>query len=256
MQLYPAIDLRAGSCVRLYQGDFARETRYGDDPLGQARMFVDAGAEWLHIVDLDAARTGEAHNLRHIGDIVSAVTAKVQAGGGVRDVAKAEALFDAGVDRVVVGTAAMDDPEFVRHLAGEYPGRVAVGLDARHHPGDTSAADTWEVAVHGWSEKSGRFLMDTAKEFEDGGVAALIVTEIGRDGTMVGPDLEGLRRVLSVTSLDVIASGGVGNLEDLSSLASLDESGHRLSGVIVGRALYEKHFDLADALLAVADTMP
>lgn len=256
MQLYPAIDLRNGKCVRLYQGDFARETRYGDNPLGQAQTFVDAGAEWLHIVDLDAARTGDAHNLSHIRDIASAVTANVQAGGGVRDMAKAEALFDAGVHRVVVGTAAMENPAFVRHLAGEYPGRVAVGLDARYLPGATSDEDTWEVAVHGWSEKSGRYLVDTAKEFEDHGVAALIVTEIGRDGTMAGPDLEGLRRVLSLTSLDVIASGGVGELGDLSSLAALDQGGRRLSGAIVGRALYEKHFGLADALLAVTGTLP
>ena len=256
MQLYPAIDLHNGKCVRLYQGDFTRETRYGDDPLGQARTFVDAGAEWLHIVDLDAARTGEAHNLSHIRDIASAVAAKVQAGGGVRDIAKAQALFDAGVDRVVVGTAAMEDPAFVRHLAVEYPGRVAVGLDARHRHGATPDEDTWEVAVHGWSEKSGRYLVETAKKFEDHGVAALVVTEIGRDGTMAGPDLEGLRRVLGVTSLDVIASGGVGELEHLTSLAALDQGGRQLAGVIVGRALYEKHFGLADALLAVTGTLP
>lgn len=249
MQLFPAIDLADGHCVRLYQGDFARETRYGDDPVGQARTFAAAGAEWIHVVDLDAARTGTAHNLGHIADIAAAVGAKVQSGGGVRDVAKAEALFVAGVDRVVIGTAAMEDPAFVHDLAGRYPGQVAVGLDARHRP-DVSGDDAWEVAVHGWEQGSGRGLISTAQAFEDHGVAALIVTEIGRDGTLEGPDLEGLQRVLDATSLDIVASGGVGSLDDLRTLAAMDAGGRRLAGAIVGRALYEQKFTLEAALTA------
>lgn len=251
MQLYPAIDLKGGHCVRLYQGDFDQETRYGNDPVAQARRFVDAGATWIHVVDLDAARTGTASNLNHIASICAELDVQVQSGGGVRDLARAEALLDTGVARIVVGTAALEDPAFVRYLAGENPGKVAVGLDARYLPGATPDADTWEVAVHGWAERSGRGLVETAKEFEDRGVAALVVTEIGRDGTLSGPDVEGLARVLEATSLDVIASGGVGTLDDLGTLEGLERGGRRLSGVIVGKALYEKQFTVADALEAL-----
>jgi phosphoribosylformimino-5-aminoimidazole carboxamide ribotide isomerase len=253
VKLYPAIDLRNGNCVRLYQGDFDQETTYGNDPVAQATQFAEAGAEWIHVVDLDAARTGEAHNRREIGAIAGAVDAKVQSGGGVRDVAKAEALFEVGVDRVVIGTAALEDPGFVRDLAAAHPGRVAVGLDARYLPGHGSTPDTWEVAVHGWEQGSGRSLTDTAKEFADQGVAALIVTEIGRDGTLAGPDLDGLGRVLDVTAIDLIASGGVGSLADLRALAALERNGRVLAGAIVGKALYEHRFTLAEALDAVAD---
>lgn len=252
MQLYPAIDIKGGHCVRLYQGDFSQETRYGDDPVAQAQRFADAGASWIHVVDLDAARTGVASNLAHIASICREVNVQVQAGGGVRDMARAEALLATGVARIVVGTAALEDPAFVRHLAGEHPGKIAVGLDARFHAGATPQADEWEVAVHGWAERSGRKLVDTAKEFEDRGVAALVVTEIGRDGTLTGPDVDGLARVLAATSMDVIASGGVGKLDDLHTLDQLERGGRRLSGVIVGKALYEKKFGVADALAALA----
>jgi phosphoribosylformimino-5-aminoimidazole carboxamide ribotide isomerase len=254
VQLYPAIDLRDGRCVRLYQGDFGRETVYGEDPVGQARLFADAGSEWIHVVDLDAARTGEPLNRSTVGAISQAVPAKVQTGGGVRDEAAAEALLDAGVARVVVGTAALEDPALVRRLAEAHPGRVAVGLDARFHPGGTGGDDRWEVAVRGWEQGSGRDLLDVAREFEHDGVAALIVTEIGRDGTLAGPDLEGLARVLEVTKLDVIASGGVGGLDDLRRLAALRAGGRALSGAIVGRALYEGQFTIGEALVAAAET--
>lgn len=242
MQLYPAIDLRDGRCVRLTQGDFDRSTTYGDDPTGQASRFAAAGAEWIHVVDLDAARTGEAHNLDHIAAICASVEVPVQSGGGVRDRTKAEALFAAGVQRVVVGTAALEDPGFVAELARAHPGRVAVGLDARGG----------QVATRGWEADSGRNLLDVAAEFEDVGVAALIVTEIGRDGTMDGPDIEGLAQVLEATSIDVIASGGVGSIGDLSELAALEAGWRMLSGAIVGRALYEGAFTLADALAALS----
>lgn len=253
MQLYPAIDLRDGRCVRLTQGDFDRETTYGDDPAAQARRFADAGAGWIHVVDLDAARTGEAHNLDHIAAICAAVDIPVQAGGGVRDRAAAEALFDVGVRRVVVGTAAMEHPAFVTELAGAYPERVAVGLDARLVT-DDAGVDVWRVATRGWETDSGRDLLEAASEFEGLGVAALIVTEIGRDGTMEGPDYDGLARVLEATSLEVIASGGVGSLGDLQRLAALEAGWRRLSGAIIGRAIYEGAFTLEQALATLTDS--
>jgi len=249
MQLYPAIDLRDGRCVRLTQGDFDRETSYGDDPVAQARAFAAAGAECLHVVDLDAARTGEAHNLDQIAAICAGVDIPVQSGGGVRDRAKAAALFEAGVARVVVGTAALEDPALLRALAVAHPGRVAVGLDARLVTAEAGRR-VWRVATRGWETDSGRDLLDVVGEFETFGVAAVIVTEIGRDGTMEGPDLEGLGRVLEATSLDVIASGGVGTLADIADLARLEAGWRRLSGAIVGRALYEARFTLSEALAA------
>jgi phosphoribosylformimino-5-aminoimidazole carboxamide ribotide isomerase len=244
VDLYPAIDLRGGRCVRLYQGDYARETVYADDPVAQARAFAAAGAPWVHVVDLDAARTGEAANRPVVAAIAAALDVPVQAGGGVRDDAAADALLECGVRRVVVGTAALDDPDWVRRLAARCPGRVAVGLDARGR----------EVAVRGWVEGSGHDLVDVARRFADAGVAALVVTEIGRDGTLAGPALDQLTDVLAATDLDVVASGGVGSLADLRSLSALEVDGRRLAGVIVGRALYEGAFRLTDALDTVSGT--
>jgi phosphoribosylformimino-5-aminoimidazole carboxamide ribotide isomerase len=238
MELYPAIDLLNGQAVRLYQGDYARETVYNNDPVAQAKVFADAGARWIHVVDLDAARTGSPLNREVIAAICDAVNVPIQTGGGVRSEEAANALFDAGVTRVVLGTAALEDPELVRTLASRHP--VAVGLDARGR----------EVAVRGWEEGSGRDLLDVARGFADAGVEALIVTEIGRDGTLEGPDLDGLGEVLEATELPVIASGGVGSLADLVALEALRSAGRRLSGAIVGRALYEGAFTLQDALHA------
>jgi phosphoribosylformimino-5-aminoimidazole carboxamide ribotide isomerase len=242
VDLFPAIDLRGGRCVRLYQGDYGRETVYGDNPVAQAEAFAAAGAPWIHVVDLDAARTGEAANRAVVAAIAAAVDVPVQAGGGVRDDDAADALLAAGVRRVVVGTAALADPAWVRRLAARHPGRVAVGLDARGR----------DVAVHGWTEGSGRDLVDLARGFDDAGVAALVVTEIGRDGTLAGPDLGQLGDVLAATGLDVVASGGVGTLADLRALAALDVGGRHLAGAIVGRALYEGAFALPDAVAATA----
>ncbi|HSL60028.1 MAG TPA: 1-(5-phosphoribosyl)-5-[(5-phosphoribosylamino)methylideneamino]imidazole-4-carboxamide isomerase [Acidimicrobiales bacterium] len=241
MDLYPAIDLRDGRCVRLYQGDYGRETVYGDDPVAQAKAFADAGAGWLHVVDLDAARTGEPRNRDVVAAIAAAVDVPVQTGGGVRTAEAAEALFAVGVARVVIGTAALSDPDLVRRLAARHP--VAVGLDARGR----------DVATHGWTEGSGEDLLDVARRFADDGVAALVVTEIGRDGTLEGPDLDQLGAVLGATPLDVIASGGVGSADDLRALAGLEVDGRRLAGAIVGRALYEGTVSLPDALAAVVD---
>jgi phosphoribosylformimino-5-aminoimidazole carboxamide ribotide isomerase len=240
MDLYPAIDLLNGQAVRLYQGDYARETVYNNDPVAQAKVFAEAGARWIHVVDLDAARTGSPLNREVIAAICDAVNVPIQTGGGVRSEEAADALFEAGVTRVVLGTAALEDPELVRTLASRHP--VAVGLDARGR----------EVAVRGWEEGSGKDLLDVARGFADAGVEALIVTEIGRDGTLEGPDLDGLGEVLEATELPVIASGGVGSLADLVALEALRSAGRRLSGAIVGRALYEGAFTLQDALRASA----
>ena len=242
MDLYPAIDLRAGRCVRLHQGDFAAETVYDDDPVAVARAFALAGAQWIHVVDLDAARTGEPANLAVIERIVGAVDCNVQCGGGVRSVAAADALLLAGAARVVVGTAAVEHPELIDELCVRHPGRIAVGLDARGR----------EVAVRGWVEGSGADLVELASRFEASGVDALIVTEIGRDGTMEGPDLEQLGTVLAATKIPVIASGGVGELSDILALAALEVRQRRLAGTIVGKALYEGRFRLAEALLILS----
>jgi phosphoribosylformimino-5-aminoimidazole carboxamide ribotide isomerase len=241
MELFPAIDLRAGRCVRLHQGDFAAETVYDDDPVAVARVFAAAGAPWIHVVDLDAARTGEPANLAVIERIVEAVPCAVQAGGGVRSLEAAEALFLAGADRVVVGTAAVEHPELVDELCAHRPGGVAVGLDARGR----------EVAVRGWTAASGLDLVDVALRFEDAGVGALVVTEIGRDGTMEGPDVDQLAAVLAATRTPVIASGGVGELADLLALAAVEVEGRELAGAIVGRAIYEGRFSVTEALEAL-----
>jgi phosphoribosylformimino-5-aminoimidazole carboxamide ribotide isomerase len=240
VDLYPAIDLLDGRCVRLYQGDYDRETVYGDDPVAQALAFQAEGAPWVHVVDLDAARTGEPRTREVVAAIAGALDVPVQTGGGIRDEAAADALFDAGVARVVLGTAALEDPDLVRRLAARRP--VAVGLDARGR----------DVAVRGWLEGSGADLLDLAAAFADAGVAALVVTEISRDGTLGGPDLDGLASVLAATPIPVIASGGVGTLDDLRALAELDAAGRTLSGAIVGRAVYEGAFTVTDAVSAVS----
>jgi phosphoribosylformimino-5-aminoimidazole carboxamide ribotide isomerase len=241
-ELYPAIDLRGGRAVRLLRGDYGAETVYSDDPVAVARSFEAAGARWIHVVDLDAARSGEAGNLDLVAAVAKGVGCLVETGGGVRSVEAAERLIDAGVARVVVGTAAVERPELVTELAARFPGRVAVGLDARGR----------QVAVKGWTESTGADLVELAERFEGHGVSALIVTEIGRDGTMEGPDLDQLGAVLEATAVDVIASGGVGTLDDISALAGLSSGGCSLAGIIVGRAIYEGRFTVEEALACLA----
>jgi phosphoribosylformimino-5-aminoimidazole carboxamide ribotide isomerase len=238
MQLFPAIDLRDGRCVRLYKGDYARETVYGDDPAAQARAFAAAGAPWIHVVDLDAARTGEPLNRPVIASICAAVDVPVQVGGGVRDQGAAAALFDAGVARVVVGTAALENPAFVRALASTQ--RVAVGLDVNGR----------EVAVRGWVAGSGRSLDDVAAEFADAGVEAIVATQIARDGTLEGPDVLLYEELLSSSPLDIVASGGVGTADHIRALAALSVDGRSLAGAIVGRALYDERVTIEEALAA------
>lgn len=224
--------------MRLHQGDFEAETVYDDDPVAVARAFAAAGAAWLHVVDLDAARTGEPANLATIEAIAAAVPCRVQTGGGVRSVEAAGALLESGASRVVVGTAAVEHPELVEELCALHPGAIAVGLDARGR----------DVAVWGWTESSGVDLVELAQRFGDLGVAALVVTEIARDGTMEGPSLDQLRAVLAATDVPVIASGGVGSLGDLATLAGVHAGGRRLAGAIAGRAIYEGRFTVAEAL--------
>jgi len=243
--LLPAIDLRGGRCVRLRQGDFDAETVYDDDPVRVAREFEAAGAQWIHVVDLDAARTGTRAHLEQIRLIVRSVGCKIEVGGGVRTADSASELLDAGVERVVVGTAAVERPALVEELCHEYPGRIAVGLDARGN----------EVAIRGWLEGSGADLVTLAERFEGIGLAALIVTEIGRDGTLEGPAFGQLGAVLAASGLPLIASGGVGTLDDLRALARLRSGDRGLAGIIVGRAIYEGRFDVAEALESLREAV-
>jgi phosphoribosylformimino-5-aminoimidazole carboxamide ribotide isomerase len=237
MLLYPAIDLRKGRCVRLFQGDFDQETVYGDDPVAVARSFVEAGAPWVHVVDLDASRRDGSNK-----DLVVAVAREagvpVQSGGGVRD----GSLLEAGVHRVVLGSAAVEQPELVRELGERFPGRVAVGLD--HWGG--------EVRTRGWEEGSGRKLLDLVHELEGDHVAAFVVTDISRDGALVGPDVDGYAELLGATTVPVVASGGVGTLDHLRQLAAIEVAGRRLDGVIVGKAIYEGAFTVEEALAALS----
>lgn len=240
MDLYPAIDLRGGKVVQLIQGDFDRERIHGDDPAAIAREFVAAGAPWIHTVDLDAARTGEPLNLALIAAIAAAVDVPVQAGGGVRSLEAAAALADVGVTRVVMGTAALEDPDLVATIASRQP--VALGLDVRGR----------EVAVRGWAQGSGIEWPAALQRLGEAGAEAVVVTQIAVEGLMAGADLSGLAEVLAATSLDVIASGGVGTLDDLLALDAVTAGDRRLAGAIVGTAIYEGHVDVAEAVAALA----
>ncbi|MGV3759039.1 MAG: 1-(5-phosphoribosyl)-5-[(5-phosphoribosylamino)methylideneamino]imidazole-4-carboxamide isomerase [Actinomycetota bacterium] len=240
MDLYPAIDLRGGKVVQLTQGDFDRERVHGDDPVAVAQAFVEVGAPWIHTVDLDAARTGEPANRHLIAAIAASVDVPVQAGGGVRSLDAAAALADAGVARVVMGTAAMEAPDLVAEIAARQP--VALGLDVKGR----------EVAVKGWVEGSGTDIAEALRRLADVGASAVVVTQIDVEGLMAGADLTGLTEVLRSTSLDVIASGGVGTLADLLALDDLEVDGRRLAGAIVGTALYEGRVDVAEAVRSLA----
>ncbi len=243
MELFPAIDLHDGLAVRLVQGDFSRQRTYGD-PVELARRYVAGGARWIHVVDLEAARTGRPVNRTAVLAIAGAVDVAVQAGGGVRSREDAAALLGEGVARVVLGTAAMRDPDLLVSLAGDFPERVVVGLD--HRGGGA------EVAVAGWEGHSGTTLNDALSRVNDLPLAAVVVTAIERDGTMEGPDVDGLRRVLTLSALDVVASGGVRGATDLATLARLEVNGRRLAGAIVGTALVEGTVGIEEAVAACA----
>jgi phosphoribosylformimino-5-aminoimidazole carboxamide ribotide isomerase len=248
MELYPAIDIRGGGAVRLTQGDFDRESAYGD-PAALARHFVAGGVRWLHVVDLDAARSGGPVNRSLVVAIAREAAADgvaVQTGGGVRSVEDVEELLGGGVTRVVFGTVALEDPELVRSVAARHPGRVAVGIDYR-----TTAAGATEVAVRGWEESSGRSVPDALARFEGSGVAAVVLTAIERDGMLSGPDLAGLSAVLAATAIPVIASGGVASAADIEALGGLSGGGGRtLSGAITGKALVDGRMTVEEGVAA------
>jgi phosphoribosylformimino-5-aminoimidazole carboxamide ribotide isomerase len=244
--LYPAIDLRDGGAVRLTQGDFDREQRYGD-PLALAARFIEEGARWIHVVDLNAARTGVPHERETLARIVELAGSaiKVQTGGGIRaegDVADVLAL---GVARVVLGTAALEDPAFATRCARRWPGQIAVGLDYVLRPDGVA-----EARGHGWEEGSGRTLPELLDLWAKEPIGAVVATAIARDGMLGGADLEGLGAILALTTLPVVASGGVGSLDDLRALAELSVPGRTLAGVIVGKALVEGRFGLEEAVAA------
>jgi len=245
----PAIDIRDGRCVRLLRGDFAAETIYGD-PVTQAMSFVEQGAPMLHIVDLDAARTGEPVNESVVREIVDRSAVPVQFGGGVRDPQRAEYLLGQGIERVVIGTLSVEDPDAVRRLAERFPGRVVVGLD--HKTSKSSGHFSRVVAVRGW-ESSAEVELDLAlSNLEGAPFAGAVITDISRDGTLLGPDIGGYSHVLSVSAIPVIASGGVGTLADLKALRDIDVSGRSLAGVIIGRALLAGAFSVSEAVIACA----
>jgi phosphoribosylformimino-5-aminoimidazole carboxamide ribotide isomerase len=239
MDVIPAIDLLGGQCVRLHQGDYDRVSRFGDDPVAQALEWQRQGARRLHLVDLDGARSGEPVNDAVVRAIAAALSIPVQLGGGVRSAERAGQLLASGLDRVILGTVAVEQPELVRTLAARHPGRIVVGIDARDG----------KVATRGWIEQSSVEATELAADLRHSGVAGIISTDIATDGTLQGPNLEALRRMALASPVPVIASGGVGSLTDLLCLLALEPLG--VEGVIVGRALYDGSVDLAEALQAV-----
>jgi phosphoribosylformimino-5-aminoimidazole carboxamide ribotide isomerase len=237
MILYPAIDLKGGKCVRLLRGEMESATVFNDDPAAQAASFQALGFSWLHIVDLDGAVEGGTRNAAAVGEILKRIALPVQLGGGIRDRAAIERWLEAGVKRVILGTVAVKEPELVREVALAHPGRIAVGIDAKGG----------RVAVSGWGEVTDVAARDLARRFEDAGVAALIYTDIARDGTGLGLNIEETAAIADVVSIPVIASGGVGSLADLNALKQRAHA--NITGVICGRALYDGRVDAAAALV-------
>lgn len=236
MIVIPAIDLKGGKCVRLEQGLMERDTVYADDPAAQALVWQEKGAEILHVVDLDGAFAGEPKNRRPIEAIVAALSIPVQLGGGIRDLPTIEAYLSMGVGRVIIGTAAQRNPDLVREACRLFPGRIVVGIDARNGM----------VAVQGWAEVTDVTATDLARRFEGMGVAAIVYTDISRDGMMQGPNIEATRQLAESLSIPVIASGGVSRLDDIRRLCAIESSG--VTGVITGKAIYTGALDLAEAI--------
>lgn len=240
MILYPAIDLKDGNAVRLFKGEMSQATVFNEDPAAQAMEFVEAGCEWLHLVDLNGAFAGEPVNAAPVEAILERCKVPAQLGGGIRDMATIERWLTKGLARVILGTVAVENPALVREAARAFPGQVAVGIDARNG----------RVATKGWAEETDVMVTDLARSFEDAGVAAIIYTDINRDGAMQGPNVEATAALANAVSIPVIASGGVSSLEDLRALKN---SGAPLDGAISGRALYDGAIDLAEALKVLRD---
>ncbi len=236
MILFPAIDLKNGECVRLLRGDMAQATVFNSDPAAQARAFADQGFEYLHVVDLDGAFAGKPVNVAAVTRILAGLTMKMQLGGGVRDLKTVCAWLESGVARVIIGTAAVRDPGFVREAARLFPGRIAVGIDAR---------DGW-VAVEGWAKTSNISALGLGRRFEDAGVAAIVYTDISRDGALAGLNIASTVALADALSIPVIASGGLASIEDVKRLTEPDCA--RIAGAVAGRALYDGRLDPREAL--------
>ncbi|WP_424989594.1 1-(5-phosphoribosyl)-5-[(5-phosphoribosylamino)methylideneamino]imidazole-4-carboxamide isomerase [Fluviibacterium sp. S390] len=241
MILYPAIDLKDGHCVRLLKGDMTKATVFSDSPARQARAFQDAGCEWIHLVDLNGAFEGQPVNAAAVEAILSEISVPAQLGGGIRDMATIEMWLTKGISRVILGTVAVEDPDLVRAAAAAFPGQVAVGLDARNG----------FVATRGWAEETEIQVTDLARKFEDAGIAAIIYTDINRDGAMQGPNTDATAALARATTIPVIASGGVSSMQDLIDLR---DCGTPLNGAISGRALYDGALDLGEALALLKAT--
>lgn len=240
MIVYPAIDIRDGKVVRLVEGDFSRETIFDADPVDAAKRWQDQGAPWIHIVDLDGARDGVRANQEAIGRIRKAVSAQLQLGGGMRDMEALHAAHDAGIDRMVIGSAAISNPEFIAEALAVFGSGIALGLDARDGM----------VATRGWIEQTAIPAIDVARRVSNEGVEHIVYTDIGRDGRLKGPNLDGLREMIELGSTKIIASGGIGGLDDIANVARLGAS-----GAIVGAALYQRRFSLVAALTVARQTM-
>ncbi len=236
MLVIPAIDLKNGACVRLEQGLMDRDTVFSQDPAGQARIWQDAGAEIIHLVDLDGAFAGVPRNRDAISAILQAITLPAQLGGGIRDLATIEAYLQLGLSRVIIGTAAQRNPTLVTEACRAFPGQIVVGIDAKDGL----------VAVQGWAEVTSVTAVDLAKRFEDSGIAAIIYTDISRDGMMGGPNIEATRHLATSVSVPIIASGGVSSLQDIEQLMRVESAG--VSGVITGKAIYTGALDLRAAI--------
>ncbi len=239
--LFPAIDLKNGQCVRLEQGDMARATVFNLDPAAQAKSFAAQGFEYLHVVDLDGAFAGQPMNAHAVEAMLMAITMPLQLGGGIRDLKTVEGWLNNGVARVIIGTAAVRDPDLVKSAAKKFPGRVAVGLDARDG----------KVAVQGWAETSQVTALEIAQRFEDAGVAAIIFTDIARDGLLKGLNLDATLALADRISIPVIASGGLASIEDVKAM--LTPRAKKLAGAIAGRALYDGRLDPSAALALIRD---
>lgn len=233
MIIYPAVDVREGKCVRLTQGEFNKETIYADNPVEMALKWEKAGAQYLHVVDLDGARTGKSQNIAVIAEIAGKIGIPVQLGGGIRTIEMIENFLSEGIKRVILGTSAVKDPELVKHSVNAFENNVVIGIDAKDGM----------VAIEGWEKTSEFKAVDFAKKMEDLGVKTIIYTDISRDGMLTGPNLKAMEEMVKAVGIDIIASGGVGKIEDIKNLKEVG-----VSGVIVGRALYTGDVDLAQAI--------